>query len=134
VDLDSSRRFRDSTPRYHRLRWLTRRRFDPSCSPSATIARSMHCGPWDRPKIPQQSEPFRRIGLYWRFSSCGILGSETAFFSRASYFVILDGSEKSRGAALTLSADLLRFESLSNERELLGSKPIAVKVIFGGLG
>jgi hypothetical protein len=42
-----------------------------------------------RPKISQQREAFRELRLYLRLPSGGIFGSETAFFSEASYFVIL---------------------------------------------
>jgi hypothetical protein len=71
------------------LRRGTWRRFDPSSSPSANDPRAQISTSINRPKISQQSGVFRELQLYWRLPSCGIFGSETAFFSRASDYVDL---------------------------------------------
>jgi hypothetical protein len=68
--------------------WPTWRRFDPSSSPSASFPRAPVSTSTVRPKIPQQSGAFYRSRLYLRLPIGGTFGSETAFFSRASYFVL----------------------------------------------
>ena len=78
------------------LLWTSRRRFDPSSSPSATYGDHAISPSMDRP-ISQQSGAFRELRLYWRLPSCCFFGPETAFFSRASYFDILVQFRKMNG-------------------------------------
>jgi hypothetical protein len=76
-------------PDYFLVRSAARRTFDPSSSPSANDTGSLISPPTNRPKISQQSEAFQELQLYLRMPICSIFDSETAFFSRASYFVFL---------------------------------------------
>jgi hypothetical protein len=80
----------------------TWRRLDPSSSPSANDPRISISLPMDRPKISQQSGAFQQLRLYLRLPSCAFLGAETAFFSRASYFVYLVQFGKVKGESNNL--------------------------------
>jgi hypothetical protein len=97
-----------------RLLWGTRRRFDPSSSPSATRSSVQASASTNRLKIPEQKWGFRGSWLYLRLPICGTVSLEKAFFSKASYFV---GS--------------VRFRKVKRQRHNLESKSASVRVSVG---
>src|ERR1700731_53967 len=68
----------------------------------------------NRPKIPEQKWGFRGSRLYRRLPIFGRIGLETAFFSKASYFV-----------------GLVRFRKVKRQRHNLKSKPASVRICVG---
>jgi hypothetical protein len=76
-------------PEYSPLPWATRRRFDPSSSPSATELGSQPLGLVDLAQNTQQTETFSYKDRTGDCRRDGNLLLETAFFSKASYYVIL---------------------------------------------
>jgi hypothetical protein len=71
-----------------RVRWNTRRRFDPSSSPSATSPSAPITPPNEWTDNFQLKWDFRELRLYLRSPRHIDVVSETAFFCEASYFVI----------------------------------------------
>jgi hypothetical protein len=74
---------------YPGLLWDTRRRFDPSSSPSAIDLGSLLSSSVNQSQNPQQTETFEANDRTRDCPRDGNLRLETTFFSKASYFAVL---------------------------------------------